>query len=97
MAVKLLEHCETVTLLVEDECLLDLGPDHPPSPSGFLRLLKGTRLRQLTVKLVDPDRSRFTDPVSGVVTHCWWSWRNRGAQLRSHGDAQRHQEAGDCA
>ncbi len=97
MAVKLLKHCETVTLLVEDESLLDLGPDHPPSPSGFLRLLKGTKLRQLTVKLVDPDRWSFTAQVSGVVTHCWWSWRNRGAQPCAHGGAQRHQEAGDCA
>ena len=54
MAAKLLAHCETVTLPVDIECLLDLGPDHPPSPSGFMRLLKGTRLRQL--KIVDPDR-----------------------------------------
>ncbi len=56
MAVKLSTHCETVTLLLEDDNFLDVGPDHPPSPSGFLRLLKGTRLRQLTVKLVHPLR-----------------------------------------
>ena len=54
MAVKLFEHCETVTLFLDDLYRLDLGPDHLPSPSVFLRLLKGTRLRQL--KLVDPAR-----------------------------------------
>ena len=57
MAVKLLACCETGTLLVDRfRCLLDLGPDHQPSPSGFLRLVDGTRLKQLTVKLVDPLR-----------------------------------------
>ena len=54
MAVKLFEHCETVTLFVDDMYRLDLGPDHLPSPSVFLRLLKGTRLRQL--KMVIPVR-----------------------------------------
>ena len=54
MAVRLFEHCETVTLLVEGMYRLDLGPDHLPSPSVFLRLLKGTRLRQL--KMVIPVR-----------------------------------------
>ena len=47
VAVKLLAHCETVTLLVDDSYVLDLGPDHSPSPAGFLRLLKGTKLKQL--------------------------------------------------
>ena len=56
VAVKLLAHCETVTVLVDGSCLLDLGPDHPPSPYGLLRLLKGTRLRQLTVELLNPVR-----------------------------------------
>ena len=65
MAVKLLAHCETVTLLVDNfTCLLDLGPDHPPSPSGFLRLVKGTRLRQL--KIVHPDR--WGSEI--VIRHC---------------------------
>ena len=54
MAVKLFAHCETVKLLTADAYVLDLGPDHPPTPAGFLRLLTDTRLRQL--KLIDPDR-----------------------------------------
>ena len=62
-------HCETVTLLGDKRrCLLDLGPDHLPSPSGFLRLLDGTRLRRLTVKLDDLDRWGSGIIVS-LVTH----------------------------
>ena len=53
MAVKLFAHCETV-LPTANAYVLDLGPDHPPSPAGFLRLLTDTRLRQL--KLIDPAR-----------------------------------------
>ena len=56
VAVKVFAHCETVTVLVDGSCLLDLGPDHSPSPHGLLRLLKGTRLRQLTVELLNPVR-----------------------------------------
>ena len=61
MAVKLFAHCETVTVLVDGSCLLDLGPDHAPSPYGLLRLLKGTRLRQLTLELLNPVRWGSTD------------------------------------
>ena len=43
-------------MLVDGSCLLDLGPDHSPSPYGLLRLLRGTRLRQLTVELLNPVR-----------------------------------------
>ena len=51
MAVKLFAHCETVKLLTADAYVLDLGPDHPPTPAGFLRLLTDTRLRQLKLIL----------------------------------------------
>ena len=71
MAVKLFAHCETVTVLVDGSCLLDLGPDHSPSPYGLLHLLKGTRIRQLTVELLNPVRWGSVS-WSVTVNHLRW-------------------------
>ena len=66
VAVKLLAHCEKVTLLVEDAYVLDLGSDHLPSAAGFLRLLTDTRLKQL--ELID--HYRWVQRLwSSVVIH----------------------------
>ena len=44
------QHFETVTLVVEDHYLLGLDPDQLPSLAGFLRLLSGTKLMQLSLE-----------------------------------------------
>ena len=67
MAVKLFQHYEAVTLCMDDFYTLDLGPDHLPSPSGFLRLLRGTKLRQL--KMAYCPKWGQLDSLSRQVIH----------------------------